>query len=153
MTLPPELGWMDAAFLATLSIFLLAWVQYWKKSLPETEWVVRAFSFLSALGFSYLLNSVMRAPDEQLSLLAIILYGVAAAIFSDFGYQFFSSSRSSAFTLPSQTQLKNGVNPVAEKEKKVMAKQQEILKQFEELNKLKESIMPIGVVSSAKIDK
>lgn len=146
MTLPTELGWMDAAFLATLSAFLLAWIQYWKKSLPETEWIIRVFGMFSSLFFCFLLNDVARTPDKTLSPLAVILYGVAAAVFSDFGYQFLSSSKSGAFTLPSQAQLKGGETAMAEKEKKIVAKKEEILKQFQELEKMEKSAQLLGKV-------
>jgi len=111
MQLPPELGWMDLAFLTTLSVFLLAWVQYWKKSLPDNEMVVKIFSALSSVGISYLLSQVMKL-DHPMTILAVILYGFAAAIFSDTGYQFLSSSKSKAFTLPSQAQQKGLVSHI-----------------------------------------
>lgn len=103
MQLPPELGWMDVAFLGTVTFFLMAWVQYWKESLPDNNLIVRLFSLASAVGFSYVLCPVM---DKPMSIMAIVLYAIAAAIFGNFGYQLLSGSKSKPFSIPSQSQLK-----------------------------------------------
>ena len=143
MQLPSDLGWMDAAFLGALSAFLLAWVQYWKKSLPESERFIRIFSALSSVGLSYLLSQVMKTASPM-SILAVVLYGLAAAIFSDFAYQFLSASASKAFTLPSQSQLnevvkKNGPSMpyiMAEKELEIVKKKAAIRSMNKELEDL-----------------
>lgn len=117
MPLPAGLSWVDAAFLATLSAVVLAWVQYFKRVLPENELVIRLFSLVSSMGWSYGLSQLaylMKPATENaipMPFIAVIVYGILAVIFGDFGYQFLSASKSEKFSLPSQTQLKENGTP------------------------------------------
>jgi hypothetical protein len=101
MNLP---SFIDVSSILAIAALVVLIVQYIKGLIPDkfVKWV----SFPIGIGVSFLY--FYKPTGGPLDWVVIISHGILAAVSADTGYSFFSAGKSTAFSLPSKTQLNGG---------------------------------------------
>jgi hypothetical protein len=105
-----NIGFLDMKFLAGITVILWAWIQWTKEYFPDLTIAGRSYSLVKPWTFaSGFLIAYLGAKCGGIicSLPHLILYAVASASLSSFGYELLKGTK---LGLRSSSELKNGKN-------------------------------------------